>query len=153
MQIRIQSADFDLRTEVEALREARADIGAVVAFVGTVRDMSDGRAVADLTLEHYPGMTEKSIREVVEAASRRWSLIAYLVIHRVGVLLPRDQIVLVAIASAHRGEAFAACEYIMDHLKTSSPFWKKELTDQGPRWVDARLKDDAAVKKWRDSDL
>jgi molybdopterin synthase catalytic subunit len=150
MRIQLQAEDFDLSAEIAALRSGRADIGAVVTFVGTVRDMNDGAVVSDLTLEHYPGMTERSIQAVVEAAAKRWALIDTLVIHRIGALAPRDQIVLVAVASAHRGTAFSACEFIMDHLKTSAPFWKKELTDAGSRWVDARTADDVALKKWID---
>ena len=146
--IRIQGADFDLTTEVKALRKDDPRVGAVVTFVGTVRDMNDGSQVKGMTLEHYPGMTEKSLEEIIQQARGRWDLYGTLVIHRVGPLLPQDQIVLVAVTSAHRGEAFAACEFIMDYLKTAAPFWKKEETPEGARWVDARVTDDAAMARW-----
>ncbi len=146
--IRIQEVDFDLTTEVKALRKDDPRVGAVVTFVGTVRDMNDGSQVKGMTLEHYPGMTEKSLEEIIQQARGRWDLYGTLVIHRVGPLLPQDQIVLVAVTSAHRGEAFAACEFIMDYLKTAAPFWKKEETPEGARWVDARVTDDAAMAKW-----
>jgi molybdopterin synthase catalytic subunit len=146
--IRIQEQDFDLSTEVKRLRENDARVGAIVAFVGTVRDMNDGSKVKGMTLEHYPGMTEKSLEEIIQQARSRWDLYKTLVIHRVGPLLPEDQIVLVAVTSAHRGEAFAACEFIMDYLKTAAPFWKKEETPTGSKWVDARVTDDAAMARW-----
>ena len=146
--IRIQEADFDLTTEVKALRMDDPRVGAVVTFVGTVRDLNDGSQVKGMTLEHYPGMTEKSLEEIITQARGRWDIYKTLVIHRVGPLLPEDQIVLVAVTSAHRGEAFAACEFIMDYLKTAAPFWKKEETPEGARWVDARVTDDAAMAKW-----
>jgi molybdopterin synthase catalytic subunit len=146
--IRIQEADFDLTTEVKALRKNDPRVGAVVTFVGTVRDMNDGSQVKGMTLEHYPGMTEKSLEEMIQQARGRWDIYKTLVIHRVGLLLPEDQIVLVSVTSAHRGEAFAACEFIMDYLKTAAPFWKKEETPEGSRWVDARVTDDAAMAKW-----
>lgn len=149
MTIRISADDFDLSTEVALLRAAQPQVGAVVAFVGTVRDMNDGAAVAEMALEHYPGMTEKSIQAIVDQAHTRWQLFNTVVIHRIGPLLPLDQIVLVAVTAAHRGEAFAACEFIMDYLKTEAPFWKKEQTPQGARWVDARATDDAALAKWQ----
>ncbi len=149
--IRIQEADFDLTTEIKALRKADPRVGAVVSFVGTVRDMNDGSQVKGMTLEHYPGMTEKALEEIIAQAKSRWDLYKTLVIHRVGPLLPEDQIVLVAVTSAHRGEAFAACEFIMDFLKTAAPFWKKEETPEGSRWVDARVTDDAAMTKWINS--
>ena len=149
MTIRISADDFDLSTEVVLLRAAQPQVGAVVAFVGTVRDMNDGAAVAEMALEHYPGMTEKSIQAIVDQAHARWQLFNTVVIHRIGPLLPLDQIVLVAVTAAHRGEAFAACEFIMDYLKTEAPFWKKEQTPQGARWVDARATDDAALAKWQ----
>jgi molybdopterin synthase catalytic subunit len=147
--IRIQEQDFDLSTEVKSLRENDARVGAVVTFVGAVRDMNDGSEVKGMTLEHYPGMTEKSLDEIIKLARGRWDLYKTLVIHRVGTLLPEDQIVLVAVTSAHRGEAFAACEFIMDYLKTAAPFWKKEETPTGSKWVDARVTDDAAMARWR----
>ena len=148
MPVRIQTEDFDLSTEIAALRAGRAGVGAVVSFVGTVRDINQGTGVSSLTLEHYPGMTDKSLQEIVTSAHARWRLDDVLVIHRVGALQPLDQIVLVAVTSAHRGEAFAACEFVMDWLKTRAPFWKKEATPQGERWVDARESDDAAAARW-----
>ena len=148
MTIRIQEQDFDLGTEIRYLRAGQPQVGAVVAFIGTVRDMNDGAHVAEMVLEYYPGMTEKSIQTIVDRAHLRWQLVGTLVIHRIGPLLPQDQIVLVAATSAHRGEAFAACEFIMDYLKTEAPFWKKEQTPDGARWVDARAVDDAAIAKW-----
>ncbi|MBU3601907.1 molybdopterin synthase catalytic subunit MoaE [Polynucleobacter sp. AM-25C3] len=147
--IRIQEADFDLSTEVKLLRKDDSRVGAVVTFVGTVRDMNDGSQVKGMTLEHYPGMTEKALEEIITQARGRWDIYKTLVIHRVGPLLPEDQIVLVAVTSAHRGEAFAACEFIMDYLKTAAPFWKKEETPEGGRWVDARVNDDAAMARWK----
>jgi molybdopterin synthase catalytic subunit len=146
--IRIQEADFDLTTEVTTLRKDDPRVGAVVTFVGTVRDLNDGSQVKGMTLEHYPGMTEKSLEEIITQARGRWDIYKTLVIHRVGPLLPGDQIVLVAVTSAHRGEAFTACEFIMDYLKTAAPFWKKEETPEGARWVDARVTDDTAMAKW-----
>ena len=146
--IRIQEQGFDLTTEVKALRKGDPRVGAVVTFVGTVRDLNDGSQVRGMTLEHYPGMTEKSLGEIIQQARGRWDLYRTLVIHRVGPLLPEDQIVLVAVTSAHRGEAFAACEFIMDYLKTAAPFWKKEDTPEGSKWVDARVTDDAAMARW-----
>lgn len=151
MTIRITEHDFDLSTEIALLRASQPRIGAVVAFVGTVRDMNDGATVSAMTLEHYPGMTEQSIQAIVEQAAARWPLSATLVIHRVGVLQPQEQIVLVAVAAAHRGEAFAACEFIMDYLKTWAPFWKKEYTPEGVRWVDARTMDENALAKWQET--
>ncbi|MBU3575219.1 molybdopterin synthase catalytic subunit MoaE [Polynucleobacter sp. UK-Mo-2m-Kol15] len=147
--IRIQEQDFDLSTEVKKLREHDARVGAIVTFVGVVRDMNDGSEVKGMTLEHYPGMTEKSLEDIIKQARGRWDLYKTLVIHRVGPLLPEDQIVLVALTSAHRGEAFAACEFIMDYLKTAAPFWKKEETPTGSKWVDARVTDDTAMARWR----
>jgi molybdopterin synthase catalytic subunit len=146
--IRIQEADFDLTSEVKALRKDDPRVGAIVTFLGTVRDMNDGSQVWGMTLEHYPGMTEKSLQEIITQARARWDLYKILVIHRVGPLLPEDQIVLVAVTSAHRGEAFAACEFIMDYLKTAAPFWKKEATPEGGKWVDARVTDDTAMARW-----
>jgi molybdopterin synthase catalytic subunit len=149
MPVRIQTEDFDLSLEVKKLRAGDARVGAVAAFVGTVRDRNDGAEVAAMTLEHYPGMTEKSLEEIIEKAKARWDIYDVLIIHRVGPLHIEDQIVLTAVTSAHRGEAFAACEYVMDYLKTLAPFWKKEETPEGARWVDARLSDDEALKKWQ----
>jgi molybdopterin synthase catalytic subunit len=144
----VQSGDFDLGAEVARLRAGDPRIGAVVSFVGTVRDMNDGDQVAELELEHYPGMTERSLEDIVEQARARWPLYGALVVHRIGPMQPQDQIVLVAASAAHRGEAFAACEFIMDYLKTDAPFWKKEQTPNGARWVDARTSDDTAKAKW-----
>ena len=146
--VRVQGADFDLGAEIAALRAGDARVGAVVSFVGTVRDMNDVAGVAEMALEHYPGMTERAIAQIVAEAETRWPLYHVLVIHRVGPLLPCEQIVLVACAAAHRGEAFAACEFIIDHLKTEAPFWKKEQTANGARWVDARSADDSARARW-----
>ncbi|WP_303785540.1 molybdopterin synthase catalytic subunit MoaE [Azovibrio restrictus] len=148
MPVRVQTEDFDLSTEVAALRAGDARIGAVAAFVGLVRDINDGAGVSEMTLEHYPGMTEKALEAIVAEARGRWALFDALVIHRVGPLQPTDQIVLVAVTSAHRGEAFAACEFIMDYLKTRAPFWKREVTPEGARWVDARETDDSAAARW-----
>ena len=147
--IRIQEADFDLTTEVKLLRKDDPRVGAVVTFVGTVRDINDGSQVKGMTLEHYPGMTEKSLEEIIKQARGRWDIYKTLVIHRVGPLLPEDQIVLVVVTGAHRGEAFAACEFIMDYLKTAAPFWKKEETPDGSKWVDARVTDAAAMARWK----
>ena len=144
----VQSGDFDLSTEIDALRAQDPRVGAVVSFVGTVRDMNDGASVAEMELEHYPGMTEQSIEAIVAKACARWPLFAARVVHRVGPLKPLEQIVLVACTSAHRGDAFAACEFIIDYLKTEAPFWKKEQTPEGARWVDARATDDIALNKW-----
>jgi len=149
MPIRIQENDFDLSAEIAALRQGDPRVGAVVTFLGTVRDMNDGSQVKEMTLEHYPGMTEKALEEIITQAKARWDIYQSLVIHRVGPLLPEDQIVLVAVTSAHRGEAFAACEFMMDYLKTAAPFWKKEDTPGGARWVDARVTDDAAMARWK----
>ena len=149
MPIRIQTADFDLSTEIAALRLSNPLVGAVVSFVGTVRDLNEGASVAEMALEHYPGMTEKALEKIVCAASARWDIFDALVIHRVGPLLPLEQIVLVAVTAKHRGAAFAACEFIMDYLKTEAPFWKKEQTPDGARWVDARESDTQARAKWQ----
>ncbi len=151
MAVRVQIQDFDLSTEVAKLRMNTPKVGAVVTFVGTVRDLNDGEHVAEMELEHYPGMTEKALEEIVAQAQARWELFDALVIHRVGPLKPREQIVLVAVTSAHRGEAFDACEFIIDYLKTEAPFWKKEQTPSGARWVDARVTDDEAMQKWSQS--
>ena len=149
MPIRIQHEDFDVSRELAQLRGGDARVGAVAAFVGTVRDVNEAATVTTMTLEHYPGMTEKSLAAIVDEAKRRWDIIDALVIHRVGALGPTDQIVLTAVTSAHRGEAFAACEFIMDYLKTRAPFWKKEATPAGARWVDARASDDEAAARWQ----
>ena len=149
MPVRVQTEDFDAGKEIAALRRDNAAVGAIASFIGVVRDVNDGDSVAGMTLEHYPGMTEKSLAQIVEQAKSRWKIFDALVVHRVGRLLPQDQIVLVVVSGAHRGEAFAACEFIMDYLKTSAPFWKKEETSQGARWVDARTSDDIAAERWR----
>ncbi|RYF00894.1 MAG: molybdopterin synthase catalytic subunit MoaE [Comamonadaceae bacterium] len=146
--VSIQAQDFDVSAELAALRARDMRVGAVCSFVGVVRDRNEGDSVASLELEHYPGMTEKSIEAMVDAAFERFDLFGVRVIHRVGLLAPLDQIVLVAVTSAHRGESFQACEFLMDYLKTQAPFWKKEVTPQGARWVDARVSDDAALARW-----
>jgi molybdopterin synthase catalytic subunit len=146
--VRVQQADFDTGRELETLTRGRVDVGAVASFVGLVRDANDGHAIRGMTLEHYPGMTEKALEAIVAEAHGRWDLLDTLVIHRVGALAPGERIVLVGVASAHRGEAFAACEFIMDYLKTRAPFWKREDTPEGSRWVDARASDDAAAGRW-----
>ena len=151
MPVQVQQHDFDLSEEVARLRAGQAGIGAIVAFVGTVRDMNDGSAIAEMELEHYPEMTEKALVDIVAQAKQRWPIFDALVIHRVGPLRPLDQIVLVAVTSPHRGEAFDACEFIIDYLKTGAPFWKKEQTPDGARWVDARDSDDSALRKWQES--
>jgi len=148
MPVRVQTGDFDIAREIDALRAANRKVGAVASFIGTVRDVNDGSAVATLTLEHYPGMTEKALEEIVAEARSRWRIIDATVIHRVGELKPLDQIVLVVVVGEHRGEAFAACEFLMDYLKTRAPFWKKEQTPEGDRWVDARGSDDVAADRW-----
>lgn len=148
MPVRVQQEDFDLSSEVAQLRAGDARVGAVAAFVGLVRDMNEGAGVSEMALEHYPGMTEKALEAIVAEARGRWDLFDALVVHRVGTLQPQDQIVLVAVTSAHRGEAFAACEFIMDYLKTRAPFWKREVTPAGARWVDARELDEGAAARW-----
>jgi molybdopterin synthase catalytic subunit len=148
IEIRVQPQDFDLSTELERMRLHNPQIGAIASFVGVVRDCSENRQLACMELEHYPGMTEKSIRQIIDEACRRWPLLGATVIHRVGKLAPTEQIVMVAVSACHRAEAFAACEFIMDYLKTSAPFWKKELTGHEGRWVDARDSDQAAAQRW-----
>ena len=146
--VRVQSEDFDTGRELESLTRGRTDVGAVASFVGLVRDANDGSTIRGMVLEHYPGMTEKALEEICREAHSRWNLIDSLVIHRVGPLRPGERIVLVGVSSAHRGEAFAACEFIMDFLKTRAPFWKREDTPQGSRWVEARESDDGAAQRW-----
>jgi molybdopterin synthase catalytic subunit len=146
--VRVQTGDFDVGAEMAAMRHGNPKIGAIASFVGVVRDLNEGADVAEMTLEHYPGMTEKALEKIVEEARARWDIYDALVVHRVGTLKPTDQIVLVVVASAHRGEAFQACEFLMDYLKTRAPFWKKEKTAEGGRWVDARKADDAAADRW-----
>lgn len=147
--VRIQEADFDVGRELESLAAGRSDVGAVASFVGLVRDTNDGQAIRGMTLEHYPGMTEKALEEICAQAGARWDVLDVVVIHRVGPLRPGERIVLVGVASGHRGEAFAACEFIMDYLKTRAPFWKREDTPQGARWVEARESDAAAAERWK----
>ena len=149
MTVRVQVEDFDISREIAQLRRDNPRIGAIASFIGVVRDLNDGDSVAEMTLEHYPGMTEKSVEAIIAESRARWQVMDALVIHRVGTLKPLDQIVLVVVSSAHRGDAFAACEFIMDYLKTRAPFWKKEQTPKGPRWVDARAADDAAAERWQ----
>jgi molybdopterin synthase catalytic subunit len=146
--VAIQNQDFNLADEVAALRADDRRVGAVCSFIGTVRDRNEGSDVSTLELEHYPGMTEKAIEAMLDEAHRRFDIFASRVVHRIGVLQPLDQIVLVAVSASHRGESFQACEFIMDYLKTQAPFWKKEQTPEGARWVDARVADDAALQRW-----
>ncbi|CAD5377970.1 molybdopterin synthase, large subunit [Pseudomonas sp. OF001] len=148
MTIRVQVEAFLPGVELEALHAANAGIGALASFVGYVRDYNDGREVAGMTLEHYPGMTEKALAGIVEQARSRWPLLGVAIVHRVGRLLPGEPIVFVGTASAHRQAAFAACEFIMDYLKTRAPFWKREDTPDGARWVDGRASDRAAAERW-----
>ena len=146
--VTIQTQDFDVAAEMAALRAQDKRVGAVCSFIGTVRDRNDGQSVSAMELEHYPGMTEQSIEQMIDEAFRRFDIYGARVIHRVGPLQPLDQIVLVVVTSAHRGETFQACEFLMDYLKTQAPFWKKEQTPEGARWVDARVSDDAALARW-----
>jgi molybdopterin synthase catalytic subunit len=148
MPVRVQTEDFDIAREVAVLRAANPKVGAVASFIGTVRDVNDGESVATLTLEHYPGMTERALETIVAEARSRWRIIDATVVHRVGEMKPLDQIVLVVVVGEHRGDAFAACEFIMDYLKTRAPFWKKEQTPEGARWVEARTSDDTAAERW-----
>jgi molybdopterin synthase catalytic subunit len=148
MSVRVQTQDFDAGAEIAALRRANPKVGAVASFIGVVRDVNEGDAVRDMTLEHYPGMTERALETIVAEAKSRWDIIDVLVVHRVGRLAPTDQIVLVVVTGAHRGEAFAACEFVMDYLKTRAPFWKKEQTGAGARWVEARTADEIAAERW-----
>lgn len=147
-QVSVQEADFDVGAEIAALSAGRPEVGAVASFVGLVRDVNDRSGVRAMTLEHYPGMTERSLTDIIEQAKRRWSVLGMRVIHRYGRLEPTDRIVFVGVASSHRGDAFAACEFIMDYLKTRAPFWKREETPEGARWVDAREADDSAAARW-----
>ena len=152
MSVRVQTEDFDVSQEMLVLRQKNPKVGAVASFVGVVRDLNDGDEVSALTLEYYPGMTERSLEEIVSEAKSRWNIYDALIIHRVGTLLPLDQIVLVLVTSAHRGESFKACEFLMDYLKTRAPFWKKEQTSSGGRWVDARTTDSVAAMRWETTD-
>lgn len=149
MTVRIQTGDFDPGAEIAALRRANPKIGAVASFIGVVRDVNEGDAVTEMALEHYPGMTERAIEAIIDEARHRWTVEDALVVHRVGTLRPTDQIVLVVVTSGHRGDAFAACEFVMDYLKTRAPFWKKEKTGTGTRWVEARTSDETAAERWR----
>jgi molybdopterin synthase catalytic subunit len=149
MPVRVQTEDFDAGAEIARLRQGNPKVGAVAAFIGVARDVNDGASIATLSLDHYPGMTEKALEGIVAEARSRWRLIDALVIHRVGELKPTDQIVLVAVTSEHRGDAFAACEFVMDFLKTRAPFWKKEATPAGSRWVEAKASDDEAAARWQ----
>ena len=144
----IQTEDFNLAVEVEKLRKDDKRVGAICTFTGTVRDRNDGQSVSSMELEHYPGMTEKAIEAMIDEAIKRFDIFGARIVHRVGLLQPLDQVVMVAVTSAHRGESFKACEFLMDYLKTQAPFWKKEQTPEGARWVDARVTDDAALAKW-----
>jgi molybdopterin synthase catalytic subunit len=146
--VSIQTEDFDLQKEVAALRAVDARVGAVCSFIGTVRDRNDGSTITSMELEHYPGMTEKAIEAMIDEAHRRFDILGARVVHRVGLLQPLDQIMMVAVISAHRGQSFQACEFLMDYLKTQAPFWKKEQTPEGARWVDARVDDDTALARW-----
>lgn len=148
MPVRIQTEDFDVGAEIADLRASDPRVGAVASFVGVCRDANDGDAVDKMTLEHYPGMTERALEKIVGEAKARWDVFEVLVVHRVGELKPADQIVLVVVTGAHRGAAFAACEFVMDYLKTRAPFWKKEETPRGSRWVEARETDDEAAGRW-----
>jgi molybdopterin synthase catalytic subunit len=148
MTVRVQTHDFDVGAEIAALRRSHPRIGAVASFIGVVRDLNEGDSVSEMTLEHYPGMTERALEQIVAEAKSRWDIIDVLVVHRVGRLAPTDQIVLVVVTGEHRGEAFAACEFVMDYLKTRAPFWKKEVTPEGVRWVEARAADDQAAERW-----
>jgi molybdopterin synthase catalytic subunit len=152
MPVRVQAEDFDISSEIRALRAGRSDVGAVASFIGVMRDFNEGSGVTELTLEHYPGMTEKSLQQIVDEAHGRWRLQDALVVHRVGRMRPADQIVLVVALSAHREEALAACAFIMDYLKTRAPFWKKERTTAGERWVESRASDDQAAGRWLDGE-
>lgn len=149
MTVRVQAEDFDAGAEIGKLRLARADTGAIAAFIGQVRDLNDGADVSTMTLEHYPGMTEKSLEAIIGQAKNRWDIYDALIVHRIGELKPTDQIVLVVVSGAHRKEAFSACEFIMDYLKTEAPFWKKERTPAGERWVEAKSADDDARDRWK----
>jgi molybdopterin synthase catalytic subunit len=152
MTVRVQTEDFDPGREIARLKANNPKIGAIASFIGLVREMNEGERIQKMTLEHYPGMTEKALDAIVKEAQARWNLIDVMVIHRVGTLEPTDQIVLVVVASAHRGDAFAACEFLMDYLKTRAPFWKKEETPAGSRWVEARASDDAVAARWDDAE-
>jgi molybdopterin synthase catalytic subunit len=148
MSVSIQNTDFDLAAELSELRMDRAQVGALVSFVGLVRDFSDSDEIRSIYLEHYPGMSEKALEQIVDEANRRWQLLGVRIIHRIGELRPHDQIVLVAVASSHRADAFSACEFIIDYLKTTAPFWKKEQTEHGARWLDTKETDLQRSARW-----
>ena len=148
MKVLVQREDFDCGAEIGAIARGNPKVGGIAAFVGLVRDVNEGAAVRSMTLEHYPGMTERAISKIIDDARARWDVMDCTVIHRFGELRPTDRIVLVVVASGHRGDAFAACEFIMDYLKTRAPFWKKEQTAEGTRWVEARASDDTAAERW-----
>lgn len=150
--IRVQAEPFDIAAEQEGLWRGRPQTGALVTFVGLMRDINRGDRISRMTLEHYPGMTEKALTDIAGEATGRWDLQGIRILHRVGELRPQDPIVLVAVTSTHRGEAFRACEFLIDYLKTRAPFWKKEINDDGERWVDARATDDEAAERWRDQE-
>jgi molybdopterin synthase catalytic subunit len=147
--IRIQTEPFDIAQEQRSLYSGHPGVGALVTFVGLMRDINEGDRISCMVLEHYPGMTENALRGIAEEAAERWEVNAIRIVHRVGHLAPQDAIVLVAVTSAHRGEAFRACEFLIDYLKTRAPFWKKETTDEGDRWVEARASDDDAADRWK----
>ena len=151
MKISVQTEPFDIGSETAAISQGRTDIGAIASFIGLARDTNGGNEVSAMTLEHYPAMTEKALTAIVDEALQRWVLLDVTLIHRIGRLLPGDTIVLVIVASSHRAEAFAACEFLMDALKTRAPFWKKEETMEGERWVEARESDERAVKRWQET--
>lgn len=151
MKIRVQSEDFDLGQEVAVIRQNNPQAGALVSFLGVVREFNENQAITGMTLEHYPGMTEKQLEKIVLEAKQRWQIDDSLIIHRIGKLLPNDQIVLVVVASAHRQDAFLACEFMMDFLKTQAPFWKKEQTADCEQWVTMKQDDEAAAKRWKNT--
>jgi len=146
--IRVQTESFDIATEQQAMYAGQPQVGALVSFVGLMRDINEGDQVSRMTLEHYPGMTEKALHAIAEEAAQRWRVQSIRIVHRVGTLRPQDPIVLVAVTSSHRGEAFRACEFLIDYLKTRAPFWKKETTEAGERWVESRASDDKAADRW-----
>jgi molybdopterin synthase catalytic subunit len=148
MTVRVQTQDFDVGVELAALRASDPKVGAIASFIGLARDFNDGHAVSSLTLEHYPGMTEKALQDIVDQAQRRWDILRALIVHRVGTLAPLDQIVLVAVSSVHRHDAFDACRFLIDYLKTDAPFWKREVRPDGERWVEARASDEKARAAW-----
>jgi len=148
IEIRVQQEPFDLNAEQASLYRGQPGVGALVTFVGLMRDLNEGTRVSGMTLEHYPGMTEKALTAIAEEAAGRWNLAGIRIVHRVGPLEPEDAIVMVAVTSSHRGDAFRACELLIDFLKTKAPFWKKEITDEGERWVDARKSDDETAGRW-----